>query len=322
VPTTHDWTGYTMGTSYQVKVAGVTIDDELNKRIGGQIDSSLKSVNAQMSTYDQHSEISLLNSNASTKPQAISPEFYAVLQSAINVSKESNGAFDVTVAPLVNLWGFGPKKPDQQFPEDFDIQKTLATVGFERLRLLDQNRVQKTIPELQIDVSAIAKGYGVDVIANLLEAYNLAHYMVEVGGEVRVKGKNAANECWKIGIDKPQHASMPGQNLQGILCLTNVSVATSGDYRNYFAYQGSYYSHTIDPKTGYPVNHNLASVTIITKSCMMADALATATMVLGPERGYEWIQTKQNVEAMLIERITPETFAIKYTNGFEKYIKD
>ena len=316
----YEWSGLTMGTSYQVKVTGIHIDKDKKHIIATQIDSSLKSVNAQMSTYDPMSEISLFNKNLQTVPVKISQPFYKVLETAMDISHQSGGAFDITVGPLVNLWGFGPGKVDKKMPVDTEIKKALSVIGFQNLVLSDGEYISKTIPNVQIDLSAIAKGYGVDVIADLMENYNFKNYMVEVGGEVRVKGVNASNECWKIGIDKPKHASIPGQQLQEILCLNDVAVATSGDYRNYFFNNGKYYSHTIDPVSGYPVNHNLASVTIITLSCMLADGLATATMVLGPEKGLEWIEGMTNVEAMLIERIDENNFDVKYTKGFKKYL--
>jgi FAD:protein FMN transferase len=316
----HEWSGLTMGTSYQVKVSGIHIDKDKKQIIAAQIDSALKSVNAQMSTYDPESEISLFNKNLQTGPIKISQPFYQVLETSIDISIQSEGAFDITVGPLVNLWGFGPGKVDKKMPDNADIKNALSTTGFQNLVLSDGEYIRKKIPGIKIDLSAIAKGYGVDVVADLMEKYNFNNYMVEVGGEVKVKGVNASNECWKIGIDKPKHASIPGQQLQGILCLNDVAVATSGDYRNYFFNNGKYYSHTIDPVSGYPVNHNLASVTIITSSCMLADGLATATMVLGPEKGLQWIENMTNVEAMLIERIDENKFDVKYTKGFEKYL--
>jgi len=316
----HEWSGLTMGTSYQVKVTGIHIDKDKKYKIATQIDSALKSVNAQMSTYDPVSEISIFNKNLQTAPVKVSPQFYKVLKTAIDISHQSDGAFDITVGPLVNLWGFGPGKVDKKMPVDTDIKNALSVIGFQNLVLSDGEYISKKIPDVQIDLSAIAKGYGVDVIADLMENYNIKNYMVEVGGEVRVKGVNSNSECWKIGIDQPKHASIPGQQLQGVLCLNDVAVATSGDYRNYFFNNGKYYSHTIDPVSGYPVNHNLASVTIITMSCMLADGLATATMALGPEKGLQWIENMTDVEAMLIERIDENNFDVKYTKGFNKYL--
>ena len=317
----YEWHGRTMGTTYQVKVTGTTIKKSKYGQLATQIDSALKSVNAKMSTYDPQSEISIINKSRDTGPINVSHSLHTVLEASIDLFNKSEGAFDITVAPLVNLWGFGPEKPENKVPDKAKIAKALFNTGSENLNLSGQNMIRKKIPGLQIDLSAIAKGYGVDVVTELMELYRFDNYMVEVGGEVRVKGKNAGNVCWKIGIDQPKHASLPGQQLEGVLCLTDVSVATSGDYRNYFYHDGQYFSHTINPVSGYPVNHNLASVTIITASCMMADGLATATMVMGPDKGFQWIENMAGVEAMLIERLDENNFKVMYTQGFEKYLE-
>ncbi len=316
----YTWDGRTMGTTYQVKVAGAELGDKKFEKVKFQIDSVLKSVNKQMSTYDPQSEISLINKSRSTDPINVSQPFFVVLEAAMDLYLRSDGAFDVTVAPLVNLWGFGPAKSRNTAPTQSEIDKILQITGSENLVLSDQRMIQKQHPEIQIDLSAIAKGYGVDAVAEIMILNQFDNFMVEVGGEVRVKGKNAKNMCWRIGVDRPKHASFPGQDLQSILCLKDVAVATSGDYRNYFFSDGHYYSHAIDPETGYPVKHNLASVTIIASSCMLADGLATATMVLGPEKGYRFIKDIQDVEAMLIERIDEDNFEVKYTEGFGKYL--
>jgi thiamine biosynthesis lipoprotein len=316
----YEWQGRTMGTTWQVKVTQTQINESAFTEIGSHIDSLLKNVNAQMSTYDPESEISKFNNFGSTEPFTVSKPFYEVLTASLKIYQKSGGAFDITVAPLVNMWGFGPKESGETIPDDGEITDALKKIGSDKIVLVGENQIRKTIPDLQLDMSAIAKGYGVNAVAQLLESYNFLNYMVEIGGEVKVAGINASGDPWKIGIDHPEHASLPGEQLEGILSLKDVAVATSGDYRNYFIRDGQHFSHTIDPKTGKPVTHNLASVTILASSCMLADGLATAAMVLGPEKGLKWIEEWPGVEAMLIIREDEQKFTVKYTTGFKDHL--
>ena len=316
------WQGQTMGTTYQVKVAGVSITENEYRNIKHEIDSLLVSVNREMSTYDPNSEISLFNVSKSTSGYKISPSFYKVMETALQIYAESDGAFDVTVAPLVNLWGFGTSVPISQVPDSAQVAGILSRIGSDKIQLLQGYVIIKKIPDLQLDLSAIAKGYGVDAVANLLHAHGFENYLVEIGGEVVVRGQNASGDLWKIGIDRPRNASVPGQELEGVIALTDAAVATSGDYRNYFIQNGQQYSHTIDPATGRPVRHNLASVTIIANSCMLADGLATATMVMGPDKGMQWIEGIKNVEALLIVRTGDDSFNEMQTAGFNKYLSN
>jgi thiamine biosynthesis lipoprotein len=173
-----------------------------------------------------------------------------------------------------------------------------------------------------LDLSAIAKGYGVDVVARILIHERFKNFMVEIGGEVYAQGDKTGGDYWKIGIDAPNLHSLPGQNIQAILSLKDIAVATSGDYRNYFEYEGKIFSHTIDPTTGFPVTHNLASATVIAENCMNADALATAIMVMGREAGMRYIETIENVEAFFIVRKNTESYETYQSSGFGKYLTD
>jgi len=314
------WTGYTMGTSYQIKIAQVEIEKALYQRMAKSIDSVLVEINRQMSTYQPQSEISVFNRTESTAPFPVSDGFMTVTREALHLYESSGGAFDATVAPLVNLWGFGPTGEATVIPEEKQIAALQKYVGSGKLEIVDSLHIRKTIPELQLDLSAIAKGYGVDMAAQWIGQKGFTNYMVEIGGEVMARGLNATKEPWKIGIDRPKYANLPGQDLQGILALKDVAVATSGDYRNYFEFQGQKYSHTIDPRTGKPVTHNLASVTIIAENCTKADGIATAVMVMGYEKGFDWLQQMPGVEGLLILRTDGEIFEEHQTPGYGKYM--
>ena len=314
------WTGTTMGTTYQVKVAHVTLSDKDVALLKMEVDSVLVEVNRQMSTYDPGSEISRFNDYSGTDPYRVSADFVNVVNESKAVYRQSNGAFEITIAPLVNLWGFGKKGPRFTPPSDSEIDAELKRVGSDLLETVNGSFLQKKKASVQVDLSAIAKGFGVDKVAAYLDLKSFADYMVEIGGEVVARGKNAKNDSWKIGIDSPGFGNLPGQDLKAILALDNVAVATSGDYRNYFEYEGQIFSHTIDPRTGKPVTHHLASATIIAKNCMEADALATTVMVMGREKGLTLIESLPGIEAFLIERIGRDKFEIYQSSGFGKFL--
>jgi thiamine biosynthesis lipoprotein len=312
--------GQTMGTVYNIKLVKNSLDRKLLKKIKTAIDSSLEQVNQQMSTYIPISEISGFNNFKDTLEFNISNDFSKVINAALKVYQISSGAFDITVSPLVNLWGFGSKSSERMIPSDEQIESVLKLIGSENIKIIDKNTIKKGIAELEIDLNAIAKGYGVDVVSQTLEMYKQENYMIEIGGEVYAKGKNINKKKWKIGIDKPQYLTFPGQDLQSILNISNKAVATSGDYRNYFEYENKIYSHTINPKTGKPVTHNLASVTIVAPNCMQADALATAVLVMGVKKGLKLLESLENVEGYLISRVSLNEFKADSTTGFGKYL--
>ncbi|MBK8946708.1 MAG: FAD:protein FMN transferase [Ignavibacteriae bacterium] len=306
--------GTTMGTTYSLKV----IEPQESKkliRLDKKIDSVLVDVNNKMSTYIKTSELSLFNQSQLTDWINFSPDLYHVFSTAKRISQESNGSFDITVGPLVNLWGFGPAKKDSLIPSEEQIIETLKNVGMDKIQIdIDNNRVMKNNVNVYCDLSAIAKGYGVDKVGLFLEKVGLNEYMIEIGGEVRTKGKNKNNENWKIGISSPA-----SDGLQKVLEISNYSVATSGDYFNYFEEKGIRYSHTIDPKTGKPITHKLASVTVIHKNCENADAYATAIDVLGPEAGYDFA-LKLKLPVFMIVREN-ENFIEKMTPQFEEFVR-
>lgn len=303
--------GPTMGTQYHVKAVGLPKDLKRGA-LAAQIDELLASINQSMSTYLESSEISRFNRSRSTDWQTVSPEFVEVATAALRVSELTGGAFDPTVGPLVNLWSFGPEGRPRQTPEEVEIATTLANVGYQELHVRESPpALRKTNPQLYVDLSAIAKGFAVDKIAELLRGHGIGRFMVEIGGEVRTLGKNANGEVWKIGIERP----IPGQrSLQRVIAIEKESLATSGDYRNFFEQDGTKFSHTIDPRTGWPVRHGLASVSVIHEQCMVADAFATAIMVMGPDTALEFARSQQ-VDVLLLVR-DEDGFTEHATAGF------
>ncbi|MEZ5584997.1 MAG: FAD:protein FMN transferase [Candidatus Competibacteraceae bacterium] len=271
-------TGATMGTTYTVKIPRVP-EPIVAETLQTELDRLLAKVNRQMSTYDPESELSRFNRNPSTAWVSVSPELLFVVQEAHRVSQLTGGAFDVTVGPLVNLWGFGPTVTDDDIPTDQAITEAQTRVGYHHLQIRDDPpALKKTLPDLSVDLSAIAKGYAVDLLADYLETLDVSDYMVEIGGELRVKGHNAQGASWRIAIEKPTPNE---RTVERIISLTDQGIATSGDYRNFFERDGQRYSHAIDPTTGRPIRHDLASVSVVHPSTTLADAWATGLIVSG-----------------------------------------
>ena len=268
--------GTKMGTSYHITLVA---DQPAPADLAERIDAALDVVDQSMSTYKGQSQISRFNRLLSNDQQSISAEFAEVLAVSKLVWEQSGGAFDPTVGPLVDLWGFGPVATDDRIPNEQALAKALDEIGFEHVQ--SEGRILTKTKPVRLDLSAVAKGYGVDKVAQLLEMLALPDYLVEVGGEMRVSGVNPDGNPWRVAIEMP--SLMP--QVQRVIALHDGAVATSGDYRNYFERDGLRYSHTIDPRTGRPITHSLASVTVLAKTCAEADAWATALMVLGEEQG-------------------------------------
>ena len=297
----HSISGQTMGTTYSVKF---TSESPINiVEIENEVNSLLQKVNQQMSTFIPNSELSLFNKSTSTDWVHVSQDLAFVMETALKISEFSNGKFDITIGPLVNLWGFGPNNKPQKVPSNRDIIKMRRSVGYRNVDVkLNPPSIKKNHPDVYCDLSAIAKGFGVDKISEYLSSKNLNNFLVEIGGELRASG-NKFNNNWKVGISVPSHSG----TIQETISIKNQSMATSGDYWNYFEENGVRYSHTISPTTGRPITHKLASVTIVTETCMEADALATAIDVMGPKAG---LQFAQNNELKVY-------FIVKGENGFE-----
>jgi thiamine biosynthesis lipoprotein len=295
-------TGNTMGTTYSIKIVDNLLQDIELIIIKTNIDSVLQEVNQQMSTYIMDSEISRFNRFVSNDWFSVSTDFYDVIVAAQEISRLTSGAFDITVGPIVDLWGFSGDltQTTWQPPSSKEVEKVLQSIGFRNITV-GKNSIKKGNPDIKIDLNAIAKGYGVDVVFELLQSLGYTDILVEIGGEVRCAGLNGESEYWKIGIDKPILDVLPGMELQTIISLDNQALATSGDYRNYFEYNGEIFSHMIDPIIGYPTKNNVASVSVTAPNCMTADALATALMVMGLD-GIKLINLMEEVEAMLLIR--------------------
>ncbi len=309
--------GKTMGTYYAIKYVADQKDPPAESLQKG-IDVVLEEVNDQMSTYRPDSELSRFNQSREVNtPFPVSAATAKVVREAIRINQLTDGALDVTVGPLVNLWGFGPEGRVTHVPTEQDIETRRQWTGIDKLKV-EGNNLIKTVPELYVDLSSIAKGYGVDAVAEYLESQNIRNYMVDVGGEVRTQGINGKGKPWRIAIEKPSSQGL-SQSAQEIIEPGNASVATSGDYRNYFEENNVRYSHTIDPKTARPINHNLVSITVIADNCMSADGFSTGLNVLGPERGLE-VANAQNIPVFMIVK-TDKGFEERYSEAFKPYLQ-
>ena len=282
-----DLSGATMGTDYSVKIAANSLDTANVKR---QVEATLDAVDLMLSTYRPESELSRFNADPSTEWQTVSGEFCAKVEQALNISEMTDGAFDITVGPLVNLWGFGPPAHKDEPPSDADIAAAEAVVGFRHLQAdCSVPALKKDIAGLYIDMSGLGKGYAADRIAQVLDKDGLTDYLIEVGGELRLRGHNRHGDKWAIGIEAPLYDR---REPYAVVHLTDTAVATSGDYRNYFESGGVHYQHIIDTRTGRPVTHSMASVTVVDGDGSRADALATGLLVLGPDRGMQLARSR------------------------------
>lgn len=292
--------GETMGTTWSVVLYPVDgIDPEMLKQ---QLQSRLDRINALMSTYDPESEISRFNNQISTDWFAVSEETLQVVRLALEIGELTSGAFDISVGPLVELWGFGATKRSQVPPSADQVREVLAEVGYEQLHLRRHPAaISKTSPGLRVDLSAIAKGFAVDVLAAHLDQQGIDNYLVEVGGEMKMAGRRPEGTDWRVAIEKPLDYS---REVATVFPLTNTALATSGNYRNFYEVEGERYVHTIDPVSGKPIQHKLASATVLDPSCARADALATALMVMGEERGRQFCEEHQIAAYFLIHNKT------------------
>lgn len=289
--------GPTMGTVYHVKVA--SLPDGIGPgALQAEFEKVLAEIDRQMSTWRDDSEISRFNASSSTDGFPVSPAFAEVVEQAMEVNQGTGGTFDITIGPLVRLWGFGPGGAEQEIPDPDAIERLLRPPGAAGLRVRTAPpALQKNDPTVEIDVSAIAKGYAVDRIADHLEARGIHAYMVEIGGEVRASGRKGNGQKWRIAIDRP---SPTGGGFVDVIELDGQAVATSGDYRNFFEFEGTRYAHVLDPRTGWPVAHDLVSVSVLADTCAFADAMATALLVMGPAEGLQFARESGLAVLMVI----------------------
>lgn len=295
--------GFVFGTSYNITYNyGENLKDEIEK--------VLKDVDNSLSPFNEKSTITAINNNEYPE---IDDMFYEVFNISKDVNKETDGAFDITVAPLVNAWGFGFKSGNM--PAEDSIKQILQYVGFEKLDLIGRI-VKKKDPRMMLDCSAVAKGYGVDQVALMLDEKGIKNYMVEIGGEIVAKGVSQKKQPWRIGVTKPTDDSLSVNNeLETVLQLTDIAMATSGNYRNFYYKDGKKYAHTIDPKTGKPVQHNVLSATVLAPSCARADAYATSFMVLGLEKAQEILSRHKELKAYLIYTNDKGEYSVWHSPG-------
>lgn len=285
--------------------------------INDEILAALNQVDASLSMFNPSSTISKINSGESDLTDSL---LLHVLQLSKTISKETDGAFDVTVAPLVNAWGFGFKS--NTFPDSAMVDSLRGLVGWDKLTV-EGNRLVKADPNMIIDFSAVAKGFGVDWVARLFQKKGIRNFMIEIGGEVITSGTNPKNELWHIGINSPEEDSIQGGNeLQVILAMSDCAMATSGNYRNYYLHDGKRIAHTIDPKTGYPVQHSILSSTVLAPSCAMADGYATSFMVLGLEKAKEVLSLHPELQAYFIYSDEKGENKVWYTPSLKQFFTE
>ncbi len=305
--------GNTMGTTYHISWVQPNRPVE-RLTLQAAVDARLEQVNDSMSTWRKDALISQFNRHQFDTPMRIDDDFVRVLEEAIRLADLTGGALDVTVGPLVNLWGFGPDGRVTSAPAPMEIDAAKARVGVGHLQLKGEY-LSKDRPDIYLDLSAIAKGYGVDVVAEVLEQRGIHNYLVEVGGELRLNGVKPGNQPWRIAIEQPDEN---GREVFRVIEPGELAVATSGDYRNFFEEDGRRFSHLIDPRSGEPVNTRLASATVLAPSCMTADGLATAFIVMGTESALA-LAEQTDLPVMLIEK-SPEGYQVHYSSAFQPYL--
>lgn len=301
--------GLIFGTVYKITYQ---YDGDLK----AEIDNELRRFDGSLSPFNDTATITRINRNEDIVPDTF---FTNVFRRSMEVSKETDGAFDITVAPLANAWGFGFKKG--AFPDSAMIDSLLEITGYTKVTLSETGKVVKQDDRMMLSCSAVAKGYAVDVIAQFLAQKGIKNFMVDIGGEIVARGENPKKGLWRIGINKPIDDSLSvNQELQTVLNVTDVGIATSGNYRNFYYKDGKKYAHTIDPRTGYPVQHNILSATVVAKDCMSADAYATAFMVMGLKEAERFANAHPDIDACFIYTDENGDFQTYYTKGMERFI--
>ena len=297
------WQGRTMGTVYSVQIAGTNLNPSEISTLRTEVESRLNEVNRQMSHYLPDSELSRFNRAPAGVPFKVSAEFATVVRFSLDLAQRSEGAFDPTIGPLINLWGFGEKGETRAVPEDANIKTAMNACGWRHLQVTDRDELVKDLPELTINLGAVAKGFGVDQIAKLLRGHGLTNVYVSIAGDLLALGRSPRGGDWHVGIAAPVEHWTEDDPMQAVVSLSDRALSTSGDYQKFFTdAAGRRLSHIIDPQTGRPVQHNLGSVSVVATNSMTADALGTTLFVLGPERGYKFIESWTNAAALFIIR--------------------
>ncbi len=309
------FSGKTMGTTYQIRVVAGYFKNL--DQLGKKIENRLSVINQTLSVYVNDSEISRFNKLKETgKKFRISDDFVNVVNVARRIYLLTSGAWDATVNPLVNIWGFGSTGVVNNIPAKEDITELLKNIGFNHIVLVENRYLMKEKSFVSLDFGSIAKGYAVDQLIQLLHENGIKDCLVEIGGEVFASGIRSDGNQWKVGINTPDK-NAPVNQVYRVLFLQDKGLATSGDYRNFFEKNGRLFSHILDPRTGYPVSNGVVSVSIIADTCTLADGLATAVMVLGAEKGLELIKQINSTECLIITRNRDMTFSDVYSEGFK-----
>lgn len=312
--------GATMGTTYHIKI--VTGYFKRTAGLQSRIDQRLQAVNQSMSTYIPDSEINRFNALQSTRETLnISQDFFQVLGEGAKLYALTNGAWDGTVKPLVDLWGFGTSERKPSVPDAERIARVMKDVGFGFIEISGTREIRKKRTPLSLDLASIAKGYGVDQVAAVLRSQGVHDFLVEIGGEVVASGSRKDGRPWRVGVNQPTKDSGLDA-VYDVVAFRNRAMATSGDYRNYFEVDGHRYSHVLDPRTGFPVNNGVVSVSIIAPTCTFADGLATAVMVMGPDEGLAIIETLADVEGFIMVRNADGLLQTYATKGFEELLRE
>jgi thiamine biosynthesis lipoprotein len=297
------WQGRTMGSPYTVQIVGINLSPEEIDGLQAEVEERLREVNRQMSHYQPDSELSQFNRAPANTPFKVSPEFARVVRFSLDLFQRSRGAFDPTLAPVINLWGFGEKTDERAVPSEAMLKAALKRTGCQHLSVTAQDKLIKDLPDLTINLSAVAKGFGVDEMVRVLHGHGLTNIYASIAGEVMVRGHNARGTKWQLGIATPVAHWNEDDPMAAVASLSNQALSTSGDYQKFFTDpQGRRLSHIIDPKTGWPVQHNVGGVSVVAQDSMTADALGTTLFVLGAEKGLKFIESCTNAAALFIVR--------------------
>ncbi len=300
--------GFIFGTEYHIQY-------KFDHDIQAEIQSALDEVNHSLSTYDSTSVVSLINKNISVE---LDTHFVVVFKRSQEISAETKGMFDISVGPLVNAWGFGFK--GKQFPDSVQILNLLPRIGYQKIKIVD-GKIIKDRPDIEIDPSSAAEGYGVDVVANLLEKKGIENYLVEIGGEIRSKGINSKGKKWTVGIDKPIEGEYNATGeIQEIVSIDSGAISTSGNYRKFYYRDGKKYAHVINPHTGYPSEHQILSVTVYADDCMSADAYSTVFMVMGLESTQMFLKSHPELSAYIISSKDTNSYSIWMSDSFKELV--
>lgn len=306
--------GKTMGTTYAVKVLLTQPQSTTVGALQAKIDAALEQVNADMSTWRKDSDLSQLNAHASTAPYTVRASTADVMRRALDLGQKTDGAFDITLGPLIRLWGFGRDGRRDAPPDAAALAAARERVGLGQISI-DGRAITKKRPDVDVSLAGIAKGYGVDEVGRVVAEAGIANALVEIGGEVRAYGHGEGGRPWRVGVNVPR-ANASATDIALAIPLKDQALATSGDYRNFFEKDGKRYGHIIDPRTGRPVGHQVLSASVVAPDCTLADGLATAMLVLGREAGTKVIERMEGVEALFLEDDGKGGFTVTHTAGF------